>query len=149
MKNSRLIAALLAATLMISCVPVQAEEQKGRLSAVKKQLDESWNRFKRCLKGKCTRSENLKATRDVIIAASAVIAAIYVGGAGLRRLGVYTKIKGMEVDKEGLIEIGEGIERVGRGMQAPVTVPLRKLQLIAARHRLPVGTEVTNLNPQP
>ncbi len=76
MKNSRLIAVFLAATLMISCAPVQAVEQKSRLSKVKKQLNESLDRFKRCIRGKCTRKEKIKVARDVGIAAAAVLAMV-------------------------------------------------------------------------
>ncbi len=67
MKNSRLITALLAATLIISCAPVQAKEPKGHLSKLKKTLDDSLDRFKRCIKReKCTRKEKLKVVRDAL-----------------------------------------------------------------------------------
>ncbi len=73
MKKTRLTAALLAATIMVSYAPVQAEEPRERLRAVKKQLDESLDRFKCCMRGKCTREEKIKVARDVGIAALAVV----------------------------------------------------------------------------
>ena len=76
MKKTRLIAALLAASFIIGCTPVQAEGPRGRLRKVKKQLDESLNRFKRCMRGKCTRKEKIKVARDVGIAAAAAVLAV-------------------------------------------------------------------------
>ncbi len=73
MKKTRLIAALLVATITAGSVSVQAEAPKGRLRVVKKQLDEGLDRFKRCMRGKCTREEKFKVVRDVSVAALAVV----------------------------------------------------------------------------
>ncbi len=76
-----LIAVLLAATFMIGSVPVQVAQEgrfKKSVTAAKKQFRASIDRFKRCMRGKCTRREAAKVARDVGIAAAAVIAAVYV-----------------------------------------------------------------------
>ena len=97
MKKTHLIIAVLAAAIMVSSVPLHAREGriskarrivKEKVSAAKekatKQLDESLDRFKRCIKLQCTRWEALKAARDVTIAAAAVIAAMYGTGTVLQ-----------------------------------------------------------------
>ncbi len=71
--KKNLITVLLAATIMVSYAPIQAEEPKARLRVVKKTLDDSLDRFKRCMRGKCTRKEKIKVARDVGIAALAVV----------------------------------------------------------------------------
>jgi hypothetical protein len=52
-----------------------------------KQFDESVDRFKRCIRGKCTKMEALKVARDVTIAAAATIAAMYVTGVAMEKGG--------------------------------------------------------------
>ncbi len=89
MKNSRLIAALLAATFMVSVVPVYAQKE-GRVSRAKKQFNESIDRFNRCIQGKCTKREALKVARD--IGATAIAVAVVVGTA----YGVRTRFKKQE-----------------------------------------------------
>ncbi|TET34285.1 hypothetical protein E3J61_03085 [Candidatus Dependentiae bacterium] len=90
MKKTHLVAVLLAATFMVSSVPVQAA-QEGRVkktaTAAKKQFRTSIDRFKRCMRGKCTRWEAAKVARDVGITAVAVIAAMYVTGGVLKKAG--------------------------------------------------------------
>lgn len=82
------MAVILAATFTLSAVPAQAPEApKGRLKSIKKQLDESLDRFKRCMRGKCTGKEKLKVARDVTIAAITLLAVVglgYIGAAYLQ-----------------------------------------------------------------
>ncbi len=110
MKKTHLVAVLLAATFMVSSVPVQAA-QEGRVkksaTAAKKQFRTSIDRFKRCMRGRCTRWEAAKVARDVGIAAAAVIAAMYVTGGALKKVG------GPMVPE---------LYFVGEALQAPVTL---------------------------
>ncbi len=72
MKKNRFTSALLALTLITTAAPIAAKE-----SAVKKRFDASLKRLKRCIKGKCTTWEGIKAARDLGITAALVITAVY------------------------------------------------------------------------
>ena len=82
MKNTRLIAAALAAVCLMNPITTMAQEPKKgivrrSLIKAKKSLDDSLDRFKRCIGGKkCTREEKLKVARDVTVAALAVLALV-------------------------------------------------------------------------
>lgn len=76
MKNVRLIAALLAATIMASTVFAQ----EALKSAKEKSLinfNAVFGRFKRCIQLQCTKLEALKVARDVGVAAVSLIVAAY------------------------------------------------------------------------
>ncbi len=79
MKKARLIAALLAASFIAGSASIQAQEGQAKVGRVKRQFNESLDRFNRCIRGKCTRWEALKAARDLAIVAAAVITAVYAG----------------------------------------------------------------------
>ncbi|TET36459.1 hypothetical protein E3J61_00675 [Candidatus Dependentiae bacterium] len=79
MKKTHLIIAALAA---ITMVPVHAETLKEK--AVQR-FNTSIDRFRTCIRGKCTGREALKLSRNVAITAAAVIAVMYGIGAGLKR----------------------------------------------------------------
>ena len=107
MKKTRLIAALLAASFIIGCTPVQAEGPRGRLRKVKKQLDESLNRFKRCMRGKCTRKEKIKVARDVGIAAAGAVLAIATAAHFVKkaRMVPYGIIPGQRFDSNAVMKV--------------------------------------------
>ena len=70
MKKNRITSALLALALISAAAPMQAAQDP---TAKKRSLEERFNkslaRFRRCMKGNCTRMEMVKAARDVGIAA--------------------------------------------------------------------------------
>ena len=82
MKKNRITSALLALALISAAAPLQAaqEEQKTNIEKAKqlakKQVSESIDRLKRCIKGNCSRMEALKVARDVTVA----VIALYIGG---------------------------------------------------------------------
>ncbi len=144
MKKSHLIITVLATAIMVGSVPLHAREGrisrarrivKEKVSAAKekatKQLDESLDRFKRCIKLQCTRWEALKAARDVTIAAAAVIAAMYGTGTVLQmpeRRKLWKYKEPTETEKAmygaGILlkrpgkEIGKAAAKVGRPIAA-------------------------------
>ncbi len=120
MKKNRITSALLALALIITAAPIHAAEEisfeeKSTLSVVaqeepaqqklsfkekaKKQFNESLNRFRRCMKGKCDRWEEIKTARDLGIAAVTVIAGLYVGRKGIQT-GLQVNEKVQRVKKE-------------------------------------------------
>ncbi len=145
MKKTHLIIAVLAAAIMVSSVPLHAREGriskarrivKEKVSAAKekatKQLDESLDRFKRCIKLQCTRWEALKAARDVTIAAAAVIATMY--GAGTVLQIPHREYKGFskrpELEKT-LYGTGRVLRypgrKIGKKVGRPIVKKLKKL----------------------
>ncbi len=121
MKKTHLIIAVLAATIMISSIPLHAREGRIRRATriakekATKQLDESLDRFKRCIKLQCTRWEALKAGRDVIIAVSALIAAMYGTGTALQI--PYREYQGLSQRpklEKALSRTGEALKYPGR-----------------------------------
>ncbi len=84
MKKNHITSALLVLTLITAAAPLQAQG-----STPKKRFHESLDRFKSCIKGKCTKWELAKAGRDLIIAITALsatsIAASYAVGKGLEK----------------------------------------------------------------
>ncbi len=136
MKKTHLVAVLLAATFMIGSVPVQAA-QEGRVkksaTAAKKQFRASIDRFKRCMRGKCTRWEALKVARDVGIAAAAVIAAMYVTGGALKKVGG---------------PIVPELYFVGEALQAPVELALMAVRREGWKPEEVPTEEVPTLNEQ-
>ncbi len=122
MKKAYLIAAL-AITIMVSSVPLHALQKKRISKAIRtakeksmKQLDESVQRLKRCIKLQCTRWEALKAARDVTIAAAAVIAAMYGAGTALREGA--TEARGYDLLPP---QVTRPAFRTGKALQYPVT----------------------------
>jgi len=85
MKKTRLIAALLAATIITGSIPVQAQEEPQKIGRVRKQWNESLDRFRRCVQLKCTRWEALKAARDLAIMAAVVVGVVYAGKKGIEK----------------------------------------------------------------
>lgn len=116
MKKNNLILAALAATSMVGSAPLKADTLKEKAT---QRFNTSINRFRKCIRGKCTKMEALKLSRDVAITAAAVIAAMYGIGEGLKR--------GSEQVREGLGLLGPGqtrpIHKAGEWLQKPVTVP--------------------------
>lgn len=90
MKNTRMIFTALAVALTLGTFQVEAKK-----SAARERFDASYDRLKRCFKGKCTKMEVLKAGRDVAAAAIAVAATVYLASkaseAGLARAGKKAK----------------------------------------------------------
>ena len=83
MKKSRFTSALLVLALITTAAPIAAQEKtkEQKISfkeKIKKQFNESLDRFKLCMKGECSRWEAMKAARDLGITAVALIAAVYV-----------------------------------------------------------------------
>lgn len=72
----------------------------ARQKAVK-QFNTSLDRFKQCLHANCTKMEAVKAARDLAIAATAVITAMYVIGGGMKKGAVYMKQTGKWLQKPG------------------------------------------------
>lgn len=70
------------ALVLCGIMPLHAVEEKKSFArrtqdTVMKQLQESYDRFKKCVHGNCTKTELLKVTRDLSIAAVALITISY------------------------------------------------------------------------
>ena len=73
MKKNLVTSALLALTLITAAAPLQAQD-KDALKAKRSRFKESTDRLYRCARGKCTRAELMKASRDVVVTAAALTA---------------------------------------------------------------------------
>lgn len=148
MKKTHLITAALATAIMVSSVPLHAREgrisratriAKEKVSAAKekaiKQLDESLDRFKRCIKLQCTRGEALKAGRDVTIAIATLIAAMYGTGTVL------------QIPKKKYLEQSERpeLEKTLYGVGAALRYPGRKIGETAAKVGKPIAEKLQAL----
>ena len=84
MKKNHITSVLLALSLIACVAPMQAAQEKTKEQKIsfkekaKKQFYESLDRFKRCMKGECTKWELAKAGRDLTIAITTLIAGLYV-----------------------------------------------------------------------
>ncbi len=157
MKKTYLIAAL-AITIMASSVPLNAMQKERISKAIStakekslKQLDESVQRFKRCIKLQCTKWEAAKAGRDVSIAIAAAIAAMYGAGTLLQ--------KGAEFAEKRRIPSREGsyfaprratkvpyyAYKAGEALRAPVDKPISAVKRIPFelfKRRWPKGSKI-------
>ena len=82
MKKTRLIIAALAAITLVGAVPVQAESAKEKAIQT---FNNSINRFKRCIHGKCSRWEIAKVGRDATIAIGVILGLYGIGYAAKQR----------------------------------------------------------------
>ncbi len=162
MKKTYLIAAL-AITIMASSMPLHAM-QKERISKVvhtakeksMKQLDESVQRLKRCIKLQCTKWEAAKAGRDVSIAIAAAIAAMYGTGTLLQKGAVFAEKRRMP-SGEGSYFAPERATRVpyyaykaGEALRAPVDKPISAVKRIPFelfKRRWPKGSKIKYTSP--
>ena len=163
MKKSRLIAALLAVTIMVSSVPLHAVQKERISKAVgtakekaTKQLDESVKRFKRCIKLQCTKGEALKATRDVSIAISAAIAAMYGIGTALKEGAEFAGKRRMPSEERSYFaprratRVPYYAHRVGEALTSPVDKPISAVKRIPFelfKRRWPKGSKIQRFNP--
>ncbi len=95
-----------------------------------RQFDASVGRFKRCLHGKCTKVEALKAARDVGIAAVAAVTALYLTGIALQKgaKAAYKITPGKYLDT--LEPVAESVGAVGAYMQKPAQYSLEKTRRV-------------------
>ena len=82
MKKNFVTSALLALALITAAAPLQAQGPTA-----KKKYYESLDRFRRCIRGNCTKMEGLRTARDLGLAAALVVAGMYAAGRGAKRIG--------------------------------------------------------------
>ncbi|TET36461.1 hypothetical protein E3J61_00685 [Candidatus Dependentiae bacterium] len=162
MKKAYLIAAL-AITIMVSSMPLHAMQKERISKAIRtakeksmKQLDESVQRLKRCIKLQCTKWEAAKAGRDISIAIAAAIATMYGAGTLLQ--------KGAEFAEKRRMPSGEGsyfaprrvttvpyyAHKAGEALRAPVDKPISAVKRIPFelfKRRWPKGSKIQRQNP--
>ncbi len=76
MKKNFVTSALLALALITAAAPLQAQDPTAKKRSLEERFNKSLARFRRCIRGNCTRMEMVKAARDLGFAATVFITVV-------------------------------------------------------------------------